>query len=63
MMNNGVHWASDYPLGIAMGWVIGKASTKIASTPGEDPAKKEVPWNFLPLPSRGGAGLMAMKAF
>lgn len=63
MMNNGVHWASDYPLGIAMGWVIGKASTKIASTSEDDPAKKEVSWNFLPMPSPGGAGLMAMKAF
>jgi hypothetical protein len=46
-----------------MGWVIGKASTKIASTTEDDPAKKEVSWNLLPLPSRGGAGLMAMKAF
>lgn len=26
MVNNGVHWASDYPLGIAMGYVFGKAS-------------------------------------
>ena len=24
MLNNGVHWASDYPLGIAMGYSIGK---------------------------------------
>lgn len=24
MMNNGVHWASDYPLALAMGYVIGK---------------------------------------
>jgi membrane-associated phospholipid phosphatase len=32
MINNGVHWASDYPLGIAMGYVIGKASTKMMSS-------------------------------
>lgn len=25
MMNNGVHWASDYPLGIAVGYGMGKA--------------------------------------
>lgn len=25
MMNNGVHWASDYPLGIAVGYGLGKA--------------------------------------
>ena len=24
MMNNGVHWASDYPLSIAMGYYLGK---------------------------------------
>ena len=24
MMNNGVHWASDYPLGIALGYTFGK---------------------------------------
>ena len=25
MINNGVHWISDYPLGFAIGWGIGKA--------------------------------------
>ncbi|PJA11471.1 MAG: hypothetical protein COX65_10415, partial [Elusimicrobia bacterium CG_4_10_14_0_2_um_filter_56_8] len=25
MVNNGVHWASDYPLGLAVGYGIGKA--------------------------------------
>jgi len=29
MMNNGVHWASDYPLGIAMGYLIGKLSSRL----------------------------------
>ena len=24
MMNNGVHWVSDYPLSIAMGYYLGK---------------------------------------
>ena len=24
MMNNGTHWASDYPLSIAMGYYLGK---------------------------------------
>ena len=28
MINNGVHWASDYPLGIAMGYVFGKVASK-----------------------------------
>lgn len=30
MVNNGVHWASDYPLGIAMGYVFGKGAASIA---------------------------------
>ncbi|MBF0361906.1 MAG: phosphatase PAP2 family protein [Oligoflexia bacterium] len=28
MVNNGVHWISDYPLGMAMGYVFGKVSSK-----------------------------------
>jgi hypothetical protein len=28
MMNNGVHWASDYPLGIAIGYAMGKVVSK-----------------------------------
>ena len=29
MINIGVHWASDYPLGIAMGYLIGKSAVKV----------------------------------
>lgn len=29
MMNNGVHWASDYPLAIGLGWACGKATVKM----------------------------------
>lgn len=29
MVNNGVHWASDYPLGIAMGYLYGKAAARL----------------------------------
>lgn len=25
-MNNGVHWASDYPLGLALGYGLGKVA-------------------------------------
>jgi hypothetical protein len=39
MVNNGVHWASDYPLGLAVGYGIGKA---IASG-GRTAAKRGVP--------------------
>ena len=29
MINNGVHWASDYPLGIAVGYIFGKMTVKM----------------------------------
>ncbi len=32
MVNNGVHWASDYPLGIGLGYVFGKGAASIAKT-------------------------------
>lgn len=63
MMNNGVHWASDYPLGIAMGWVIGKASTKIVGNMAESQIEKETSWNFLPISKDGGMGMMALRQF
>lgn len=63
MMNNGVHWASDYPLGIAMGWVIGKASTKIVTDNTKTQEEKEASWNLIPLPSSNGVGMMAFKAY
>jgi hypothetical protein len=45
MMNNGVHWASDYPLGIAMGYVIGKISTKL----GEPDTPDDKTSGFIPI--------------
>ena len=30
MVNNGVHWAADYPLGIGLGYVFGKGAASIA---------------------------------
>ncbi len=29
MINNGVHWASDYPLAIGIGYVTGKVTVRI----------------------------------
>ncbi len=37
MMNNGVHWASDYPLGIAIGYLVGKMSTQLGEPDKEEP--------------------------
>lgn len=63
MMNNTVHWASDYPLGIAMGYVIGKASTKIIKDSSSTDAEKQTSWNVLPVPTDSGMGMMAFKSF
>ncbi len=64
MMNNGVHWASDYPLGIAMGYVVGKASVKMLSpNKNESPEKRETSWFVLPSTIPGGMGLRAFKSF
>ncbi len=41
MLNNGVHWASDYPLGIALGYAFGKIAVRNGRTrvePLPDPA-------------------------
>ena len=61
MMNNGVHWASDYPLGIAMGILFGRISASQFSTP-QDQAKKEGLFGekkfvLLPYANKQGVGL------
>jgi len=49
MMNNAVHWASDYPLAIGMGWVIGKASLKLGQKREKNKEIAEKPkWDFYP---------------
>jgi hypothetical protein len=50
MVNNGVHWASDYPLGIAMGYVIAKMSVHMAehSTDLAKHADDKPRWAFYP---------------
>jgi hypothetical protein len=40
MLNNGVHWASDYPLGIAMGYSFGKIVTARSRVVIKEPAAK-----------------------
>lgn len=53
MVNNGVHWASDYPLGIAMGYVMGKASARLGKKDNKKKKSDEVSWNFFPGTYRG----------
>jgi hypothetical protein len=38
MLNNGVHWASDYPLGIAIGYGFAKIAVRNGRTRVEEPA-------------------------
>ncbi|MBF0205311.1 MAG: phosphatase PAP2 family protein [Oligoflexia bacterium] len=54
MVNNGVHWSSDYPLAIAMGYVVGRAASKQgrvnSSNSNENHlAEKLIDWNILPI--------------
>lgn len=46
MMNNSVHWASDYPLGIAMGYVFGKV---LSRQPKIIKNTNDSKWNILPV--------------
>ena len=56
MVNNGVHWASDYPLGIAMGYVFGKASANMGKKKPTDTADTNT-WMLLPITTSEATGL------
>jgi hypothetical protein len=55
MVNNGVHWASDYPLGFAIGYMMGKSITKNGrkKITGTEPVEK-VTYDFVPAISNEG---------
>ena len=62
MLNNGVHWASDYPLGIAMGWgfaklavVRGRREVPAPGSLGAHRAARRGEWRAGPGP--GGVGV------
>lgn len=56
MVNNGVHWASDYPLGIAMGYVFGKASAQLGK-PKLEGDTSTTTWMILPTSTPESQGL------
>jgi hypothetical protein len=59
MMNNGVHWASDYPLALSIGYSLGKLAARRSR--GEAPAPgKDGGVTLLPVPVGDGAGLMLL---
>ncbi len=63
MVNNGVHWAADYPLGIAMGLVFGKAATKLGKSREESDLKKQANWMILPAANQDVSGLTFLYSY
>ena len=63
MVNNGVHWASDYPLGIAMGYVFGKSAAQMGKTVelGQPTAKTK--WQLMPAIQNNSQGLSLVTDF
>lgn len=60
MINNGVHWASDYPLGIAMGYLFGKISSRLGKPDEESTASR---WTIYPSRANGVATIKAALSF
>jgi hypothetical protein len=56
LVNNGWHWYSDFPLGIALGYAFGKI---VAHPEGETPANNpgEVEMSFAPIMNEYGSGM------
>ncbi|HNC75620.1 MAG TPA: phosphatase PAP2 family protein, partial [Elusimicrobiota bacterium] len=57
MVNNGVHWYSDYPLAIAMGWVFGKIAVDRGRVKATDSASAPVCFGPRYVSGRPGAGI------
>lgn len=63
MLNNAVHWASDYPLGIGLGYVIGKSAARLGQEPKEG-EKVASHWNYFPSwTEQGTTTLNALRTF
>jgi hypothetical protein len=60
MMNNGVHWASDYPLGIAMGYMFGNIASETGRKKVTNNNEKKIEVYYAPLISPEGALGMGM---
>jgi hypothetical protein len=64
MLNNGVHWASDYPLGIAIGYVAAGVVLQRRADPYRPAPAGKVSWRgFFPYYGEEGTGLMASWVF
>jgi len=60
MVNNGVHWASDYPLGLAVGYGIGKAIAAGGRTAARRGAPAPSALRAFPYLSPDGGGGLAL---
>jgi hypothetical protein len=60
MINNGVHWASDYPLGLAVGYGIGRAIAAAGRTAARNTRPAETSLSYAPYLSPEGAVGAAM---
>ena len=63
MMNNGVHWAGDYPLALALGWSFGHVAVQRGRTAAKPIAQTASALEFSPMLTEGGAGVMARFKF
>lgn len=68
MVNNGVHWMSDYPLGIAMGWAVAKMTYRLGErnnkTQANARAGQAQDWMFFPgVAPTGETTMNAMLSF
>lgn len=71
MMNNGVHWASDYPLAIAIGYGLGKVASShgrkvvAAGDVPEQATKRPLVSDItmLPVPLNNGGGVVVLGKF
>ena len=63
MLNNGVHWASDYPLGIGLGYVIGRSAVRMGQASNKQ-VKVASRWSYFPyFTSDGVTTLNAMLVY
>lgn len=60
MLNNGVHWASDYPLGIAIGYGCGAIAVRQGR---RDLDTAHASTHFYPVVLEGGGGIRAVRRF
>ena len=57
MMNNGVHWASDYPLALGIGYMAGKLASRLGEAEESARDAKDVSWLITPSVGQDSIGM------